>query len=914
MVKRKVEALADQEAPLATNTRKTRSSRAPEPAATTSTRPTRSNTVLGHSSTKPPVTRVYGGKRTIRAASTPENDENDEGVRKEEGKPITGPGRGRRTREAEVVEASTSSKEKKPRGRPKKNQKQEDCALHTIAVVSADEVGELERQQPLKRRKITPEEVVDPVRPQRTRSQPVLENVDTSLAPQPRRRGRPPKAQATNDDEVREPPANGRGQPRGAKRGHSISPNPSEGIRARRQTTRKQPVSIPSLIPPNPRATEERSSTGQSEKQPTRTSRRREVAVAVEVPPRTYSKRKRVVAIADSNGNDKDLEAEVEGQDRSQVDGRNNGAVAPRPKQQEEPKAKGSYPGINSEPGSPPKRRTAGTATLPLPKTPSGRKARAHTAEQGEEEGVLEIEPSPAKDCVQPTTPSTRHRTAQSSPTRGVGHAYALPDHLLPCFNAQKRAALRALSNPPTILRFASGQGKGKGKATEAEEDYDNNAAYEQLNGLLDGTVSRNEGNSCLVLGPRGSGKSRLVERCLSELCQSTSNAPKPIVIRLSGWVQSNDRLALRQIAVQLAEQTGNSYLSHLGNEEDEQDRTGGVQNDDDNPFLDGNSGEASAGITLPPSSHLPALISLLPTLNRPTIVLVDAFDLFALHPRQALLYCLLDTVQACQSSQGNKGLAVVGITSRVDVVQLLEKRVKSRFSGRIVRVANVHREAGWTNLARECLLAPIDAEEHDDDDVEEWNELWTAGVEKFLTEPGTKQTVHETYSIIRDVRVLLRLLITLVARLSPSQPFPSSAVLQRAADTQRTRTPFAALHGLPYPALCLLIASRHSEVKGHEVFNFEMLYEAFRIQVRASMAAPIQLNGTSIGMVKCDRGVMLSAFESLVSSRIFVPAAAPSFTTPKEFVKYRCVVEMEDLKKAIEKTGQVNLKKWWPK
>ena len=127
--------------------------------------------------------------------------------------------------------------------------------------------------------------------------------------------------------------------------------------------------------------------------------------------------------------------------------------------------------------------------------------------------------------------------------------------------------------------------------------------------------------------------------------------------------------------------------------------------------------------------------------------------------------------------------------------------------------MANVHREVGWTSIARECLLAPIDAEEHDDEDVEEWNELWATGVEKFLADSGTKQIVHETYSIVRDVRILLRLLITPVARLSPSQPFLSSATLQRAADAQRTRTPFATLHGLPYPALCLLIASRHSQL-----------------------------------------------------------------------------------------------------
>ncbi|KAJ2932086.1 hypothetical protein H1R20_g5004, partial [Candolleomyces eurysporus] len=648
----------------------------------------------------------------------------------------------------------------------------------------------------------------------------------------------------------------------------------------------------PTLSAPETPA-EEESVTAQGEKpQPGRSLRRREIAVAVKVLPRMYGKRRRVVAIAEPDDNDTGQEGE--GQSRlpaafdlasplkgavtakeepNAPNNRKRGAVEPQLDDQEEQWINSNTmepdPTSNARPGSPSKRRAAAAAQTE-PKTPRKRQRDAPATGQDEEEATLEIGRSSAKQLVQP---STRHSLAESSPTRGAG-AYTLPEHLHPCFNAQKRAVLRALSNPPAILAVASDRGQGKARATEAEEEYDNHVAYEQLKGLLEGTVSRNEGNSCLVLGPR----------------------------------------ALRQIAVQLAEQTGSSYLSHFADGDDEQDRTGGVQNDDDNPFLDSNPGEVTASITLPPSSHLPALISLLPTLNRPTIVLVDAFDLFALHPRQALLYCLLDTVQACQSSQGNKGLAVVGITTRVDVVQLLEKRVKSRFSGRTVRVANVHREVGWTNIVRECLLAPIDADEHEDEEVEEWDKLWTAGVEKFLADLGTKQTVHETYSIIRDVRVLLRLLITPVARLSPSQPFPSSAILQCAVDTQRTRTPFATLHGLPYPALCLLIASRHSQVKGHDVFNFEMLYDAFRIQVRASMAAPIQLNGTSIGMVKCDRSVMLSAFESLVSSRIFVPAAATSFTTPKEFVKYRRAVETEDLRKAVEKTGQVNLKKWWAK
>lgn len=87
-------------------------------------------------------------------------------------------------------------------------------------------------------------------------------------------------------------------------------------------------------------------------------------------------------------------------------------------------------------------------------------------------------------------------------------------------------------------------------------------------------------------------------------------------------------------------------------------------------------------------------------------IVVLDAFDLFAEHARQALLYCLLDTVQSCRAGQGSRGLAVVGVTSRIvrfhsvyfslllslgvaqDCLTMLEKRVKSRFSHRIIRVS----------------------------------------------------------------------------------------------------------------------------------------------------------------------------------------------------------------------------------
>lgn len=47
---------------------------------------------------------------------------------------------------------------------------------------------------------------------------------------------------------------------------------------------------------------------------------------------------------------------------------------------------------------------------------------------------------------------------------------------------------------------------------------------------------------------------------------------------------------------------------------------------------------------------------------------------------------------------------------------------------------------------------------------------------------------------------------------------------------------------------------------------------------------------------------------------KLFVGVAALSSNIAKEFVKYRSVVEREDVKKAVEKTGHINLKKWLSK
>ncbi len=157
--------------------------------------------------------------------------------------------------------------------------------------------------------------------------------------------------------------------------------------------------------------------------------------------------------------------------------------------------------------------------------------------------------------------------------------------------------------------------------------------------------------------------------------------------------------------------------------------------------------------IPLPPSSYLPTLISALPTLTRPTVLILESFDLFAIHGRQALLYCLLDTVQSCRAGKDSSGIAVIGVTTRVDTINLLEKRVKSRFSGRMFLTAGPSTLDDWFSIARNVLTVKPSPPN------EEWEAWWATAVEKFLSDRSVQTALSDSYSLAKDVRLLSRIL-----------------------------------------------------------------------------------------------------------------------------------------------------------
>ncbi|KAL3636008.1 origin recognition complex subunit 4 [Castilleja foliolosa] len=164
-----------------------------------------------------------------------------------------------------------------------------------------------------------------------------------------------------------------------------------------------------------------------------------------------------------------------------------------------------------------------------------------------------------------------------------------------------------------------------------------------KLKYILSTSVTEACNNSVLLLGPRGCGKIAVLELVLEDL--SKENPDMVTVIKLNGLLHSDKNCALKEIARQLC-------LEH-------QLMFSKMASFDDN------------------SQFLLSMLRECGLAHKTIVFVLDEFDLFA-QGKQRLLYSLLDAMQSVTSQA-----VVVGASCRLDADQLLEKRVRSRFSHR---------------------------------------------------------------------------------------------------------------------------------------------------------------------------------------------------------------------------------------
>ena len=85
---------------------------------------------------------------------------------------------------------------------------------------------------------------------------------------------------------------------------------------------------------------------------------------------------------------------------------------------------------------------------------------------------------------------------------------------------------------------------------------------------------------------------------------------------------------------------------------------------------------------------------------SKPLLFIMEEFDLFTKNKTQLLLYTILNTIQTSSTP-----MCLIGITCRIDVLDLLEKRIKSRFSHRQIYLFNDYSFTKYLEMAKVFIL-----------------------------------------------------------------------------------------------------------------------------------------------------------------------------------------------------------------
>lgn len=282
------------------------------------------------------------------------------------------------------------------------------------------------------------------------------------------------------------------------------------------------------------------------------------------------------------------------------------------------------------------------------------------TGRKRKKETTIENDPTLNRHRQKNINTLTDGPSSEQEPLDALVQRSGSPSPALPIDNTQKLLDTLSSTKPDTLVAF---QDYLLSRLTSKQRMPLQNlrAEYQKVHALLSQTVLAGEGNSMLLIGSRGSGKTTLVETCLSDL--SSENQDDFHIIRLNGFIHTDDKLALREIWRQLGREMSLDEDEELG-------RT--------------NYADALASLL--------ALLSYSPAAegeegaevkSKAIIFILDEFDLFASHPRQTLLYNLFDVAQSSSAP-----IAVLGLTTKINVVETLEKRVKSRFSQRYIHLS----------------------------------------------------------------------------------------------------------------------------------------------------------------------------------------------------------------------------------
>ncbi|XP_067405592.1 origin recognition complex subunit 4 isoform X1 [Emydura macquarii macquarii] len=373
---------------------------------------------------------------------------------------------------------------------------------------------------------------------------------------------------------------------------------------------------------------------------------------------------------------------------------------------------------------------------------------------------------------------------------------------------------------------------------------------YKHLLELLKRTTIHGESNSALIIGPRGSGKTMLLNHVLKELMEVKQVRENLLQVHLNGLLQTNDKIALKEITRQLQ--------------------------------MENVVGDKVFGSF---AENLAFLLEALKKGDRdnscPVLFILDEFDLFVHHKNQTLLYNLFDISQSAQTP-----VTVIGLTCRQDILELLEKRVKSRFSHRQIYLMNSFDFKQYLRIFKEQLYLPAEFLD------KPFTQTWNKNVQSLSEDKTVQDVLRNHFYCSKDLRSLHMLLMLALSSITISHPLLTASDLLEASKLCRMDSKANIVHGLSVLEICLIIAMKHlNDVYEGEPFNFQMVYNEFQ--------KFIQRKAHSI--YNFEKPVVMKAFEHLLQLELIKPIDGPSLRAQREFLLMKLLLDNNQIMDALQ-------------
>jgi origin recognition complex subunit 4 len=243
---------------------------------------------------------------------------------------------------------------------------------------------------------------------------------------------------------------------------------------------------------------------------------------------------------------------------------------------------------------------------------------------------------------------------------------------------------------------------------------------------------------------------------------------------------------------------------------------------------------------------------------KRYLIFLLEDLEKFAAHPQQNLLYCLFELALSLP-------VYVIGTSCRIDVLELLEKRVKSRFSQNIVYLPLPDSREMYIDRIKANLMAPF---------CDKYNEA----IEAFTEHSKLfKDLCDFNFDFTKDVRpVFNALLLTFVSIATDQHPFDWDTFEQRFEASNGSSRPELSLNStilevtmvelMIIVAMCRL-ASKFTSVP----VTFDVMTEEL---------ATCKLRAPGLENFVWTKSTLQSSFDRLISCRLLITSSNTSSST----------------------------------